>query len=181
MDLSKKDAPKNITQHEKVLDANDFILSKTDLKGKITYCNRIFAEMAGYSKAELIGANHNLIRHPDMPAVAFKRAWDLIQNGKEFFGYVKNLCKDGSYYWVFAYITPDYDDNGRIIGYTSIRRKPAYGAIETIIPIYKRLLEAERQSGMSASQKLLNTFLDEQNSIYDAFVIGLQENTRNAS
>ena len=118
--LSKLDAPKNITNEEKVLGDDDFIVSKTDTKGFITYCNRIFLEMAGYSKSELIGANHNLIRHPDMPRVAFKLAWDLVKSGQEFFGFVKNLRKNGGYYWVFAYITADYDPYGKIIGYTSV-------------------------------------------------------------
>lgn len=77
--LSKRDAPKEITQQEKVLDENDFIISKTDVKGTIIYCNQIFTEMSGYDAQGLIGANHNLIRHPDMPRVAFKLAWDLIK------------------------------------------------------------------------------------------------------
>ena len=87
--LDKNDAPKNITNNEKIMSDNDFIVSKTDTKGVLTYCNQIFIDMSGYSKDELIGANHNLIRHPDMPAVAFKLAWDLIKEGKEFFGFVK--------------------------------------------------------------------------------------------
>ena len=93
--LSKSDAPKNITNNERKLGDNDFILSKTDKKGKIIYCNEIFAKMSGYPAGDLIGANHNLIRHPDMPKIAFKVAWDLIQQKKEFFGFVKNLSKDG--------------------------------------------------------------------------------------
>jgi PAS domain S-box-containing protein len=173
--LNKQDAPKNITSVEKQLDANDFIVSKTDTKGHITYCNRIFAEMAGYSKSDLIGANHNLIRHPDMPAIAFKLAWDLIKNGKEFFGFVKNLRKDGGYYWVFAYITPDRDPKGNIIGYTSIRRKPSLKAIEAITPLYKKLVNAEQQGGVEASRKMLNTFLDENSVTYDALITSLQQ------
>jgi len=90
--LSKRDAPKNISNNEKQLGNDDFIVSKTDLKGKIIYCNEIFTKMSGYQAADLIGANHNLIRHPDMPQIAFKVAWDLIQDKKEFFGFVKNLC-----------------------------------------------------------------------------------------
>ncbi len=172
--LSKLDAPKNITANEKILSNNDFIVSKTDLKGKIIYCNEIFMEIAGYSASELIGANHNIIRHPDMPRIAFKIAWDLIQNNKEFFGFVKNLCADGGYYWVFTYITADLDTNGKIISYTSIRRKPPQSAIDTIIPVYKLLQAAEKSGGMDASEKVLNNFLEENKTTYDELVINLQ-------
>ena len=158
--LSKLDAPKTITNKEKVLSDNDFIVSKTDTKGYITYCNRIFVEMAGWSRFELIGANHNIIRHPDMPRIAFKILWDLIQNKKEFFGFVKNLRKDGGFYWVFAYITPDLDLNENIIGYTSFRKKPSRKGIEFLEPIYKQLVEAEKQGGMSASYELLKQILN---------------------
>ena len=124
------DAPKTITNEEKVLGANDFIVSKTDTKGFITYCNEIFVEMSGYDAGVLIGANHNLIRHPHMPQIAFKSVWDTIKVDKEFFGFVKNMSADGSYYWVLAYITADLDPSGRITSYTSVRRKPPRSAID---------------------------------------------------
>jgi len=177
--LSKLDAPKNITDKEKVISDNDFIVSKTDTKGYITYCNRIFVEMAGWSRFELIGANHNIIRHPDMPKIAFKILWDLIQNKKEFFGFVKNLRKDGGFYWVLAYITPDLDLNGNIIGYTSFRKKPSRKGIETMSEIYKKLKEAEMSGGMSASYELLKELLnaDDDNIIdkYHKLVFDLQK------
>jgi PAS domain S-box-containing protein len=172
--LSKSDAPKNITNHEKKLGDDDFIVSKTDKKGKIIYCNEIFIEMSGYAASDLIGANHNLIRHPDMPKIAFKVAWDLIQKNKEFFGFVKNLSKDGSYYWVFAYITADVDGNGNIISYTSIRRKPPQSAIDAIAPVYKLLVDAERSGGMKASEQLLSDFLAEKKLTYEELVMALQ-------
>ena len=158
--LSKLDASKNINNNEKVMSENDFIVSKTDIKGYITYCNRIFVEMAGWSRFELIGANHNIIRHPDMPKIAFKILWDLVQAKKEFFGFVKNLRKDGGYYWVLAYITPDVDLNGNIIGYTSFRKKPSRRGIEFLTPVYKQLVEAERNGGVSASYELLKQTLN---------------------
>ncbi len=173
--LSKIDAPKNITNNEKKLGDNDFIVSKTDIKGKIIYCNEIFTEMAGYPASSLMGANHNLIRHPDMPRIAFKVAWDLIQDKKEFFGFVKNLSANGGYYWVFAYITADLDTSGRIISYTSVRRKPPQSAIDAIAPIYKLLIDAEKSGGMDASGKLLNNFLAENKIGYDELVINLQK------
>jgi PAS domain S-box-containing protein len=173
--LDKRDAPSHISNNEKVMNENDFIVSKTDTKGYITYCNQIFIDMSGYTKEELIGANHNLIRHPDMPAVAFNLAWDLIKNGKEFFGFVKNLKKDGGYYWVFAYITADYDQRGNIIGYSSFRRKPSPAAIKAIVPVYKLLVDAESKGGMEASGKLLHAFLAENKTTYNDLVTNLQK------
>ena len=173
--LSKSDAPKNITRNEKRLNENDFIVSKTDTKGKIIYCNEIFSKMAGYDASDLIGANHNIIRHPDMPRIAFKILWDLIKANKEFFGFVKNLSKDGSYYWVLAYITADTDARGNIISYTSVRRKPPQSAIDAIAPIYKLLVDAERRGGMDASEKLLNDYLTENKTTYDELVLTLQK------
>lgn len=173
--LSKLDAPKIITKEEKVINDNDFIVSKTDTKGFITYCNEIFVDMSGYTPQELMRANHNLIRHPDMPKVTFKLAWDLIKNGKEFFGFVKNLRKDGGFYWVFAYITADYDSNGKIIGYTSFRRKPPKSAIEQIEPVYKLLVDAEKKGGTESSEKLLSDFLKQHNTTYNALVMNLQK------
>ena len=161
--LSKLDAPKVITNKEKVMSDNDFIVSKTDTKGYITYCNRVFVNMAGWSRFELIGANHNIIRHPHMPKIAFKIAWDLIQNKKEFFGFVKNLRKDGGFYWVFAYITPDLDLNKNIIGYTSFRKKPSKKGVEFISEIYKKLIKAEKDGGISASYELLKEMLNANN------------------
>ncbi len=177
--LSKLDAPKTLKNEEKVMSDNDFIVSKTDTKGYITYCNRIFVEMAGWSRFELIGANHNIIRHPHMPKIAFKILWDLIQSKKEFFGFVKNLRKDGGFYWVFAYITPDLDMNGNIIGYSSFRKKPTRKGIETLEPIYLELVEAEKSGGMSASYELLKQKLgaNDENIVekYKKLVFDLQK------
>ena len=176
--LSKSDAPKNPTNREKTLGDNDFIVSKTDTKGRIIYCNEIFAQMSGYPAADLIGANHNLIRHPDMPKVAFKLAWDLIQDKKEFFGFVKNMSADGGYYWVLAYITADLDPSGRITSYTSVRRKPPRSAIDIIEPIYKKLIDAEKSGGVNASGAILNALLKENKLEYSEFVINLQKGAK---
>jgi len=176
--LSKKDAPSRPNNNEKKLGDNDFIVSKTDTKGKIIYCNEIFTQMAGYPASDIIGANHNLIRHPQMPKLAFKLAWNLIENKKEFFGFVKNLCSDGGFYWVFAYITADLNSNGTIISYTSVRRKAPQSAIDIIEPIYKTLLEAENRGGIDASKKILDNLLQSKKISYDEFVINLQKGAR---
>jgi len=177
--LSKSDAPKNPNNNEKRLNENDFIISKTDTKGKIIYCNEIFTKMAGYSPSDLIGSNHNVIRHPDMPKFAFKHLWNVIKEKKEFFGFVKNLCADGGYYWVYAYITPDIDpSSGQIISYTSVRRKAPQSAIDQIAPIYQQMLNAERSGGVEASGRLLTNLLEEHKLSYDEFVINLQKGAK---
>ena len=165
------------TQIERQMRDDDFIVSKTDTKGIITYGNPIFIEFSGYSEAELIGTQHNIIRHPDMPRAAFKLAWDTIQAGQEFFAYVKNMSKDGSYYWVFAHITPDFDQSGRIIGYTSVRRCPKRSAIEALTPVYRQMLEAEQAAGardaIAAGTKVLVDLLNQKDMSYEALVFAL--------
>ena len=167
----KKIIPNN---HEKKLNKNDFIVSKTDTRGIITYCNQIFMDMAEYSEEELLGTNHNIIRHPDMPRIAFKVAWQMIQSGEEFFGFVKNLRKSGGYYWVYANIQPDYNSSGKIIGYTSVRRKPNPEALETIIPLYQQLLSAEKTGGMDSSYAAIVEVLTAKGMEYNELVIALQ-------
>jgi aerotaxis receptor len=123
--------------------SNGLIVSSTDLKGIITYANRKFCEISGYNKEELTGKNHNIVRHPDMPKAAFKELWDTIQDGKEWTGIVKNLRKDGKYYWVYSHITPIYDNNGNISGYTAARRPASSSEVEECISLYKEMIEKE--------------------------------------
>jgi aerotaxis receptor len=111
------------TDHERILDPKFPIVTKTDLKGKITYANRAFCEIAGYSESELLGQPHNVVRHPDMPAEAFKDLWNIVKQGQPWRGLVKNRCKDGGYYWVDAYVTP-LTENGKKVGYMSVRSMP---------------------------------------------------------
>jgi aerotaxis receptor len=118
------------------------IVSSTDLKGIITYANRKFCEISAYSKDDLIGKNHNIVRHPDMPKAAFQEIWDTIKDKKEWTGIVKNLRSDGKYYWVYSHISPIVVDD-EITGYTAARRPASATEIEEIIPVYKDLLEKE--------------------------------------
>ena len=97
------------------------IISSTNLSGIITYANRKFCEISTYTKQELIGKNHNIVRHPDMPKEAFKNLWETLHAGKSWTGIIKNLRKDGKYYWVHSYITP-ITDNNETIGYSAARR-----------------------------------------------------------
>lgn len=135
------------TSVEKVMREDDFIVSMTDLTGRITYGNRIFIEFSGYSESELLGAQHNIIRHPDMPRAVFQLLWDKIQAGNECFAYVKNMSKDGGFYWVFTHITPDFGPGGQIVGYYSVRRRPQRSAVEAIAGVYSKMLAAEKAAG----------------------------------
>lgn len=153
----------------------DFIVSKTDLKGRVTYGNETFIRISGYSESELLGAPHNILRHEDMPRVVFKLLWERIQEREGLYAYVKNKTKKGDYYWVFAYVTPSFDVSGNRIGYYSVRRAPSSEAKETIGRLYQQLLSAESQGGMNASQKLLNDILNNAGMTYDQFVLSLQK------
>jgi PAS domain S-box-containing protein len=152
---------------------NEIIVSKTDTKGKITYGNDLFLKLAGYSEKELIGAPHNIIRHPDMPKIVFKLLWETLQQGKEIFAYVINKAKNGDYYWVYANVTPSYDHSGDVIGYYSVRRNPSREAIIAIKPIYKQLLHAEKNGGMEASANLLNNLLSTNGGSYEKFILSI--------
>lgn len=150
--------------------SDQIIVSKTDLKGNITYGNILFISMSGYSEQELLGKPHNIIRHPDMPKAVFKLLWDSIAAKKEIFAYVKNRTKNGDYYWVSTNVTPSVDDKGNIIGYYSVRRAPSRNAISIIEPIYKKMREAEKTGGVSAGFKVLNDILEASNTQYDRFI-----------
>ncbi len=127
-----------VTDEEVPYPDGKLIVSRTDPRGVITHANQSFVDMSAYSREELIGAEHSILRHPDMPAVAFKGLWDDIQAGKIWHGYVKNLCKDGKFYWVLATVIPNVRA-GRITGYTSVRRKPSRSKIREAIQLYKQL------------------------------------------
>lgn len=120
------------------------IVSRTDLNGLLTHANDAFVELSGWERAELIGMPHHILRHPDMPKAAFKGLWETVAAGQKWHGYVKNLRKDGSYYWVYATAVPNIR-NGQIAGYTSVRRKPSRTRIDALIPVYREWLAQETQ------------------------------------
>ena len=121
------------------------IVSRTNTEGIITHANQAFVDMSGYTKTELIGQPHYILRHPDMPKAAFKDLWDTVQRGEKWKGYVKNLRKDGGYYLVFASVVPNVR-NGKIDGYTSVRRKPSREKIEEALALYAKM-RAEEGAG----------------------------------
>ncbi len=132
-----------LTGHERTFAPDEFIVSKTDMNGKITYANGVFLRVADYDEKEIIGAPHSVVRHPDMPRCVLKLLWDQIAAKKEIFAYVINAARNGDFYWVFAHVTPSFDSQENIIGYHSNRRKPDPEKVETIKPIYRKLLGEE--------------------------------------
>lgn len=129
---------------EVLLDDDEFIISRTDLQGNITYASKSFCKLSGYEDGELLGKSHNLLRHSNMPKVAFKEMWDTIQSGGTWCGYVKNRTKQGRFYWVEAQVSP-HIVNGKLVGYKSIRSKPDRRIIGEKSILYAELVAKERQ------------------------------------
>ena len=159
----------------KEMKQDDFIVSKTDPKGRLTYVNQIFMEMAGYSEEELLGKPHNIVRHPEMPKAVFKLLWKMVQNKEEIFAFVINKTKNGDDYWVYANVTASLNKQGQIIGYYSVRRKPNADALKLIQPLYKKMLQAEKSGGVEAGTKLLLDLLKEKGVDYNEFIISIQK------
>lgn len=167
-----------LTGVERTFDHDEIIVSKTDIKGRVTYANQVFLRVAQYTEEEILGKPHNLIRHPDMPRCVFQLLWDTIQDRREIFAYVVNRTKHGDHYWVFAHVTPTFSPSGQIIGYHSNRRVPNRDAVDTVKKIYSRLLlEEERhrtpKEAIQASTRLLLDLLGQQGVSYDEFVFSL--------
>ena len=168
-----------LTGHERTFADDEIIVTKTDLKGRITYANRTFLKLAGLTEREALGAPHSVIRHPDMPRCVFKLLWDTIETGKEIFAYVVNRATNGDHYWVFAHVSSSFDMAGNIVGYHSNRRTPDRRVLDqAIIPLYRALLEAEAKhanskDGMNASHAMLVGLLSEKKISYDELVFSL--------
>ncbi|TPE47515.1 methyl-accepting chemotaxis protein [Maribrevibacterium harenarium] len=127
-----------ITNVEQRFQPGELLISSTDLKGVITDCNDAFVRISGFTRQELIGKSHNIVRHPEMPAAAFQILWETVKNGKPWMGLVKNRCKNGDYYWVDAYVTP-ITVNGKVVGYESVRREPSRKDVARAERFYQRL------------------------------------------
>lgn len=176
--MASKIDRQNLTGHQRTFGTDEFIVSKTDLKGNITYANDLFLRMADYSEAEAIGAPHSLVRHPDMPRCVFKLLWERIEAKKEIFAYVVNTAKNGDHYWVIAHVTPSFDDQGEVTGFHSNRRQPEAQQIDEIRKIYDQLLGEEmrhedRKVGQEKSYELLIAMLAEKGISYDEFILTL--------
>lgn len=158
---------------------DDLIVSKTDLKGRITYANEVFCSIAGYSESELLGQPHSIIRHPDMPRAVFKYLWDTVLDGREVFAYVKNAARSGDFYWVFAHVTPSRDASGKTVGFHSNRRVPDPRIVrEVITPLYAELLRAEQahrngKESLAAGYRALTDFIASKKVSYDELIFSL--------
>ncbi len=136
------DIYKDSTTDEWFFPAGSYILSETDEKGIITYANDTFCELAGYNLDELIGEPHNIVRHPDMPRIAFKGLWDDIQSKGFWTGFVKNRRKDRGFYWVYATALRKVSADGTVT-YLSVRVKPSRSDVEKYSKLYAKLRESE--------------------------------------
>lgn len=143
-----------VTNNEVKMKEGSILVSKTDLKGIITYCNKDFIEISGFKESELIGKNHNLVRHPDMPPAAFDWLWDDIKAGKPWTSPVKNRAKNGDYYWVNANVSPVYK-NGEIVEYISVRTRPSEEEIESASQLYQSLNDGTVTLEKTALQNLV--------------------------
>lgn len=168
----------SLTGVERTFDPDDIIVSKTDLKGRIMYGNKVFIDISGYTEKELMGAPHSILRHPDMPKAIFQLLWATIQDGREIFAYVVNRCKNGDHYWVFAHVTPSFTDKGEVVGYHSSRRVPDADKLDKVKPLYQRLLAEEKRhgtarEGLAAGSRLLNQTIAAEGMTYDQFIFSL--------
>jgi len=165
----------NPIDEEIILDPKRYIVSETDEKGNITYCNDYFVEISGYSREELIGQPHNIVRHPDMPKVIFKLLWKTVQSGKNINAVVKNLAKDGRYYWIFTEFEIRKDtDTGKIIGYHASRKAVSKHIVEIISDLYAKLHTMENLYSVDASERQLKSLLREKGE--DMELSNLMEN-----
>lgn len=168
-----------VTDHEVHFDRDELIVSKTDTTGRIAYANGVFVRVSGYTRAELVGAPHSILRHPDMPRCVFKLLWSRIAEGHEIFAYVKNRTKDGGFYWAFAHVTPSFDESGAIKSYHSNRRVPERRVVEQVItPLYADLLAieqrtADRKAGLQASYAALLDRIEQKGVGYDEFILSV--------
>ena len=156
------------------LDSKRYIVSKTDDKGVIEYGNEYFVEISGYKESELIGQPHSMIRHPDMPKIIFKLMWERIQSGDSIFAVVKNLAKNGKYYWVITEFESKVNPlTNKIEKFTAFRKAAPPRVVEAVKPLYAKLVEIESQSGIEGSSKYLVGYLEDQGKSYDEFIDGL--------
>jgi PAS domain S-box-containing protein len=154
---------------EKIVSQDDMIVSVTDLEGNIEYVNDILVEKSGYSKEELLGASHNILRHKDMPKAVFKYIWDKIRAGEAVEAYVKNKTKNNDYYWVKAVIVP-IKKKHNVVGYVSYRKGVNDYVKEVCSSLYKELIEYEKTNTIDKSVQKMFSFFQSKNLTYEQFI-----------
>jgi PAS domain S-box-containing protein len=148
------------TGREVFFPQDELIVSKTDIRGHISYVNRTFIDISGFTESELLGEPHSVIRHPEMPRCIFQLLWESIKSEREIFAFVKNMCKNGDHYWVLAHVTPTFDSRRAITGFHSNRRVPERKHVSMFTALYEKLLNEEKRqsdwrSGMKESARIL--------------------------
>lgn len=170
--MNRLDFPVPIEREIK-LDPSLIIMSKTDAKGIIEYANDYFMEISGYEEYELMGQPHNIIRHPEMPKVIFKLLWERLHKGENIHVLVKNLAKDGRYYWVLTNFETKYNDNGEIRSHYARRKAAPENAIFIIEKLYKTLLAIEKNQNPQVAERYFYGLLEEKGQTYDAFILDI--------
>ncbi len=166
------------TDREIKLNPKKYILSTTDLEGNITKVNDYFIEICKYTQEELIGANHNIVRHPDMPKAIFYLMWQYIQNGQNITAIVKNMAKNGDYYWVITDFEIRRDHDGKINRYMAFRQAAPKKIVRTIEPLYRKLLEIEKADNMEVSLEYFLNFVAEQGTDYNGYIQKLEKRSQ---
>lgn len=172
--MAKRPTP---IDEEVVWDKSKIIKSKTDSKGIISYVNNVFVDVCGYSKEELLGKPHNIIRHPDMPKVIFKVLWENLQKGLNFNAIVKNLAKSGKYYWIITNFDIFKTPNGIPSDFLGVRNSVPNEVVEEVAPLYEELLKVEKEKGVEESEKLLHELLKDKGGDYTTYVKNIMSNS----
>lgn len=164
--------------NEYPVNTTQLIVTKTDTEGYIKHANDVFCEISGYSKEELMDVDHNIVRHPDMPSIVFKLLWVKLLDGQEVYAFVKNLRKDGRYYWVFANVKPTTNKYGEINGFISVRKAANKNAVAQIERIYRALKSLESPASYGKAAVKMKELLESKNIKYNDFVRRLQKGER---
>jgi PAS domain S-box-containing protein len=162
------------TDVEHLLRPDEYIISTANTRGRITSVNEVLVRCSGYSREELINAQHNITRHPDVPRALIWLMWESLREGEDFYGYFKNLRKDGGFYWVFAHARPEYDSEGNVCAYRSVRHAARNSAVSTIVDLYQQMLAAQHavsaKFAIPAGLAVLRRYLSERGQSYEQFV-----------
>lgn len=165
------------TEVEHHLKADEYIISTANPKGRITSVNDVLVDYSGYSREELMNAQHNIIRHPDMPRSVFWLMWETLREGDDFYGYIKNLRKDGGFYWVFTHVLPVHDSEGDVVGYRSVRSAPRPGSVTAVDALYAQIRAAEAavsaKESIPAGLTFLSRYLGDHGLSYEQWVARL--------
>lgn len=170
---SLQNSVNNFAAKEIKLDPSRTIMSKTDPKGIIEYANEYFMDICGYEEYELMGRPHNIIRHPDMPKVVFKLMWERLHKGENIYALVKNLAKNGDFYWVLTSFETKYNEEGQIISHYARRKAAPGNAVYQVEKLYKTLLAIEKTQSLEVAERYFAGMLEEKSMTYNEFILSV--------